>query len=120
MPLQLPEHVLVCAAQDDARARLAQAQFGFSQARAAATEQQPSGDGGGAARVTQRATDQQRPLLAQRLDSVGGGLRVSFPNRLVLDVGYAKPLDRALRLDKERPPARVLVSLTVQFRDRAR
>ncbi len=52
--------------------------------------------------------------------SVGGGLRLTFPNRLVLDVGYAKPLDRALLLDQRRPPARVLVSLTVQFRDRAR
>jgi hemolysin activation/secretion protein len=52
--------------------------------------------------------------------SVGGGVRLTFPNRLVLDVGYAKPLDRALLLDERRPPARVLVSLTVQFRDPAR
>ena len=52
--------------------------------------------------------------------SVGGGLRLTFPNRLVLGVGYAKPLDRALLLDDRRPPARVLVSLTVQFRDSAR
>ncbi|QCB43209.1 ShlB/FhaC/HecB family hemolysin secretion/activation protein [Sphingomonas sp. PAMC26645] len=64
--------------------------------------------------------DRARIEGARNFDSVGGGVRVSFPNRLVLDVGYAKPLDRALRLDKERPPARVLVSLTVQFRDGAR
>ncbi|MES3151754.1 ShlB/FhaC/HecB family hemolysin secretion/activation protein [Sphingomonas faeni] len=64
--------------------------------------------------------DRARIEGARNFDSVGGGVRLSFPNRLVLDVGYAKPLDRALRLDKERPPARVLVSLTVQFRDRAR
>ncbi|WP_146168538.1 ShlB/FhaC/HecB family hemolysin secretion/activation protein [Sphingomonas sp. PP-CE-3G-477] len=64
--------------------------------------------------------DRARIEGARNFDSVGGGVRVSFPNRLVLDVGYAKPLDRALKLDKERPPARVLVSLTVQFRDGAR
>lgn len=52
--------------------------------------------------------------------SVGGGVRLSLPSRMVLDVGYAKPLDRALLLDERRPPARVLVSLTVQLRDRAR
>lgn len=52
--------------------------------------------------------------------SVGGGLRFSLPDRLVLDVMYAKPLDRALLLDERRPPARVLFSLTTQFRDSAR
>lgn len=64
--------------------------------------------------------DRTRIEGPRSFESVGGGLRLSFPNRLVLDVGYAKPLDRALLLDKQRPPARVLVSLTVQFRDRAR
>lgn len=52
--------------------------------------------------------------------SFGGGVRLSLPNRLVLDVAYAKPLDRALLLDERKPPARVLVSLTLQLRDRAR
>lgn len=64
--------------------------------------------------------DNARIEGARNFTSVGGGLRLSFPNRLVLDVGYAKPLDRALLLDRRRPPARVLVSLTVQFRDPAR
>lgn len=53
-------------------------------------------------------------------DSVGGGVRLSLPGRLVLDVSYAKALDRALLLDDRRPPARVLASLTIQLRDRAR
>jgi hemolysin activation/secretion protein len=52
--------------------------------------------------------------------SVGGGVRFSLRNHMVLDVGYAKPLDKALLLDTRKPPARVLVSLTVQFRDSAR
>ena len=56
----------------------------------------------------------------RNFDSVGGGVRLSLRNRLVLDVGYAKPLDKALLLDNSRPPARVLVSLTAQFRDTAR
>jgi hemolysin activation/secretion protein len=52
--------------------------------------------------------------------SVGGGVRLALRNRLMLDVGYAKPLDKALLIDKRKPPARVLVSLTVQFRAPAR
>ncbi|WP_126013980.1 ShlB/FhaC/HecB family hemolysin secretion/activation protein [Sphingomonas sp. ABOLH] len=52
--------------------------------------------------------------------SVGGGVRLSLPGSVVLDVAYAKPLDKALLLDERRPPARVLVSLTAQLRDRAR
>lgn len=56
----------------------------------------------------------------RNFDSVGGGVRLSLPNRLVLEVSYAKPLDKALLLDERRPPARVLASLTFQLRDRAR
>ena len=56
----------------------------------------------------------------RNLASFGGGVRLSLVNRLVLDVAYAKPLDRALLLDDRKPPARVLVSLTMQLRDRAR
>jgi hemolysin activation/secretion protein len=52
--------------------------------------------------------------------SYGGGLRLTLPNHLLLEVAYAHPLDKALTLDKRRPPDRVLVSLTVQLRDRAR
>ncbi len=56
----------------------------------------------------------------RHFNSVGGGVRLSLRNRLVLDIGYAKPLDKALLIDHRKPPARVLVSLTVQFRDPAR
>lgn len=56
----------------------------------------------------------------RNFNSVGGGIRLSLPNRLVLDVAYAKPLDRALLLDRQRPTDRVLVSLTMQLRDAAR
>lgn len=52
--------------------------------------------------------------------SYGGGLRLTLPNHLLLEVAYAHPQDKALTLDKRRPPDRVLVSLTVQLRDRAR
>ena len=56
----------------------------------------------------------------RNFDSVGAGVRLALRNRLVLDVGYAKPLDKALLLDDRKPPARVLIALTVQFRDPAR
>lgn len=52
--------------------------------------------------------------------SWGGGLRVTLPNRALLEVTYAKPKDRALVLDAAPPPERVLVSLTLQFRAGAR
>lgn len=52
--------------------------------------------------------------------SYGGGARFSLPGLLVLEVMYAHPLDRVLKLDEKRPPNRVLVSLTAQFRDKTR
>lgn len=64
--------------------------------------------------------DRSRIEGPRNFASVGGGVRVSLRNRLVLDVGYAKPLDKALLLDERKPPGRLLVSLTVQFRDAAR
>ncbi|MCC2975696.1 hypothetical protein LK533_03275 [Sphingomonas sp. PL-96] len=64
--------------------------------------------------------DRSRLEGARTFESMGGGVRLSLPNRLVLDLTYARPLDRALLLDEKRPPARVLASLTVQLRDRAR
>lgn len=54
------------------------------------------------------------------LASYGGGVRVTLPNRALIEVTYAKPKDRALSIDAEPPPARVLVSLTLQFRAGAR
>lgn len=50
----------------------------------------------------------------------GGGVRVTLPNRALLEVTYAKPEDRALSVDAGPPPERVLVSLTLQFRAGAR
>ena len=64
--------------------------------------------------------DRARLEGPRTFESVGGGLRFSLPNAMVLDVAYAKPLDKALALDERKPPARVLVSLTFQLRDRAR
>ena len=49
------------------------------------------------------------------LRSVGGGARLLVPGRLVLDVTYAKPLDRALVSDMARPGNRLLVTLTTQL-----
>ena len=54
------------------------------------------------------------------LRSVGGGVRVSLPGLVVLEVTYAKPLDRALTFDDKPPPARVLASLTAQFAPQVR
>lgn len=67
-----------------------------------------------------RNLDRNRLEGARTFDSAGGGVRLSLPNRLVLEVTYAKPLDRALALDERKPPARLLLSLTAQLRDRAR
>lgn len=52
--------------------------------------------------------------------SFGGGLRLSLPGLAVLDLIYARPLDKASRLDERKPPNRLLVSLTAQFFDRSR
>lgn len=51
----------------------------------------------------------------RNLKSAGGGIRVALPGFAVLDVTYAKPLDLALSTDEQRPPARVLVSLTTKL-----
>lgn len=49
------------------------------------------------------------------LDSIGGGVRAIIAGQLVLDLTYAKPLRRALTTDKDRPPARLLFSLTTKL-----
>jgi hemolysin activation/secretion protein len=51
----------------------------------------------------------------QTLRSVGGGLRFVLPQRLVVDVTFAHPLDKLLPTDKAKPSNRVLVSLTSKF-----
>lgn len=49
------------------------------------------------------------------LESWGGGLRVFLPGRLVFDLMYAQPLDKALSIDSKVPAGRVMFSLTTQF-----
>jgi hemolysin activation/secretion protein len=49
------------------------------------------------------------------LRSWGGGVRAVLPGFALLEVTYAKPLDRALSFDAAPPPARVLLSLTAQL-----
>ena len=49
--------------------------------------------------------------------SFGGGIRVALPGKILLEVAYAHPLDKALTLDAGPPPDRVLVSLSFRFRD---
>ena len=56
----------------------------------------------------------------RRLRSVGGGVRVTVFNRVQAEAIYARPLDRALLLDKARPSNRLLLSLTARFDARAR
>ncbi len=48
------------------------------------------------------------------LRSVGGGVRATFGNHMRLDLLYAKPLDRNLAIDVEKPSGRLLLSLTVR------
>lgn len=54
------------------------------------------------------------------LRSFGGGVRLALPGSALLEVTYAHPIDRALRIDPKPPTDRLLVSLTIRFRDRAR
>lgn len=49
------------------------------------------------------------------LESVGGGARFVLPGRAILEIVYAKPLQKALVNDAERQPPRVLVSLTTKL-----
>lgn len=55
----------------------------------------------------------------RHLRSYGGGLRLALPGKVLLELTYAHPMDKALTLDKQRPPNRVLVSLSFRFRDGA-
>jgi hemolysin activation/secretion protein len=49
------------------------------------------------------------------LRSVGGGLRFVLPQRLVVDVTYAHPLDRVNLNDAKKASDRILVSLTAKI-----
>ena len=48
------------------------------------------------------------------LASWGAGLRFYLP-RMVAEIYYAKPLDKALSIDPKEPPGRIMFSLTTQF-----
>lgn len=58
--------------------------------------------------------DKDRGGLRQTVKSVGVGLQAPLRERWVLDVGYAKPLDKRA-IDRKRPPGRLLVNLTARF-----
>ncbi|SFG14817.1 Hemolysin activation/secretion protein [Novosphingobium sp. CF614] len=49
------------------------------------------------------------------LRSVGGGLRFILPQRLVIDLTYAHPLDKVLSTDAKKPADRLLISLTAKL-----
>lgn len=59
--------------------------------------------------------DPNTPSPERTLASVGGGLRYSLGQGLNVEVAYAKPLDKALAFDAEKPPERVLFTLTTRF-----
>ncbi len=48
------------------------------------------------------------------LQSVGGGIRATWGSHGRIDIVYAKPLDKGLAIDTVKPPARLLVSLTIR------
>ncbi len=51
----------------------------------------------------------------RELKSAGGGVRFTLPGRMVLDVTYARPLDKVLSTDTARPSDRVLFTLTTKL-----
>ena len=48
------------------------------------------------------------------LRSVGGGVRATWGSRVRVDLVYAKPLDKNLAIDEQKPGGRVLLSVTVR------
>ncbi|MDJ0644138.1 MAG: ShlB/FhaC/HecB family hemolysin secretion/activation protein [Erythrobacter sp.] len=59
--------------------------------------------------------DRGTPDPKRTLKSLGGGLRYTFGSAITAEVTYASPQDPALFSDSERPPDRVLFSLTTKF-----
>ncbi len=55
------------------------------------------------------------PENDRRLASYGAGVRFTLPGKWVAEVTYAKPLDKALTIDKAPPPPRIMFSITTQF-----
>ncbi|QJU57727.1 ShlB/FhaC/HecB family hemolysin secretion/activation protein [Sphingomonas sp. AP4-R1] len=62
-----------------------------------------------------RNLDENTTEGKRTLRSAGGGVRATLPGRLLFEITYAHPFDRALSFDDRPPPARVLASLTAQF-----
>lgn len=59
-------------------------------------------------------SDKDRNGFNQTVKSVGVGLQMPVRDRWVLDVSYARPLDKRT-LDRSKPPGRLLVNLTARF-----
>jgi len=55
------------------------------------------------------------PDPKRTLASVGGGVRVGLGSGVRAEVTYAKPLDRALFADEEKPTDRIMFSITTKF-----
>jgi hemolysin activation/secretion protein len=49
-----------------------------------------------------------------KVHSTGVGIRLAAPHGVDLDLFYAKPLDKASVAAASKPPARVMVSLTIR------
>ncbi|WP_425229566.1 ShlB/FhaC/HecB family hemolysin secretion/activation protein [Sphingomonas sp.] len=64
--------------------------------------------------------DRNSTEVDRHLRSFGGGLRAIFANQVSVEAMYAHPQDRALTIDKTRPPNRFLISITARFDPRAR
>jgi len=58
--------------------------------------------------------DKDRGGFTQTLKSVGAGFQVPVRERWVLDVSYARPLDKRV-IDRKKPPGRLLLNLTARF-----
>lgn len=58
--------------------------------------------------------DKDRGGFEQTLKSVGAGFQVPVRERWVLDVAYARPLDKRA-IDRKKPPGRLLINLTARF-----
>lgn len=70
--------------------------------------------------VTLDNLDASSTEVDRLMRSYGGGIRLGLPGSALLEVTYAHPLDRALRIDPAPPPDRLLVSLSFRFRDNLR
>ena len=64
--------------------------------------------------------DRNATEVDRHLRSFGGGVRLVIDNKVSLEAIYAHPQDRALSIDKTRPPDRFLISLTARFDARPR